>query len=445
MDEEIRIFADARPVVPPYREEARRAARQALLDAAAGGGDSRHRVRGSLWAALRMTGRGGNRPPGRLRRVGWQTAGAFGVTLALVGGVSMVLARQEPPGGTERNVAAPLEESARVVETRFPELRPKPGQYVLIKSQTMYTAEVDGEVYLYRTERSLYRSADGDAAGLIQLKALPPKPYPGRSLPPVARKESTATVEWLEVAKRCPGWSPEARRDYAYLSTLPADPDGMRDFLYRGASQEDDPDSAAFDKAGDLVRETYMPKAQRQALFAAIAAIPGVERAEGVRDSAEREGVALGRQVGGVLMQLIFDPETFAFLGERGTVVKDEFYGAPPGSLVAHTAQTSVEVVDRLPEVSLAEPDSTCEISTPTAEPTPTSDGPAEKPLPKASNSPAGERVSGVVDGPKPAPEVSDGPAEEPLPKASNSPAGERVSGVVDGPAEKSGPEVRPR
>lgn len=417
MDEEIKIFADARPVVPPYREEARRAARQALLDAATGLGDSRHR--GSLWSALRMAGRGGNRPPGQLWRFGWQVAGAFGVTLALVGGVSVVLARQEPPA-TGQNVAAPLEESAKVVDTHFPELHPKPGQYVLIKSQTMYTAEVDGEVYLYRTERSLYRSADGNAAGLIQIKALPPKPYPGRSLPPVARNEGTGTVEWLEIARQCPGWSSDARRDYAYLSGLPADPDGMRDFLYRKAAQKDDPDSAAFDNAGDLVRETYMPKAQREALFTAIAAIPGVERAEGVQDSAGREGVALGRQVGGVLTQLIFDPETFAFLGERGTVVKDEFYGAPAGSLVAHTAQMSVEVVDRLPKVSLPEPDSSCEMSISTPEPTPeVSVSPSEEPVP--------------------------GPAERPLPKASNSPAGERVSGVVDRPAEASPSEVRPR
>ncbi|WP_188190231.1 CU044_5270 family protein [Nonomuraea sp. SYSU D8015] len=323
MDEdEIRVFAEGRPAVPPYRAEARAQARERLLAEARRGGRF------------------------RLPRFGWHAAAAFAVTIALVGGVGMTLSRQG--GGTTSPV-----QSAVLSD----QLDPRPGQYILIESDTMYPSYAYGKNgeesrHLYRTHRKIWQSVDGGKDGLLMIKGLDPKPWPGRELPPsdVTGERETG---WTALPS-CPGRQ-DGRTDYAYMSTLPADAAAMREHLYKRSTESEgkdiSADMAAFTYVGDLVRETYLPKAQRDALFEAAKAIPGVEVAEGVEDSAGRKGVALGRRdPQGTLTQIIFDPATHMFLGERQTVVEDKGVGAPAGSVLALTAQLNVSVVDELPE-----------------------------------------------------------------------------------------------
>ncbi|MEU9889700.1 hypothetical protein [Sphaerisporangium sp. NPDC051011] len=73
----------------------------------------------------------------------------------------------------------------------------------------------------------------------------------------------------------------------------------------------------------------------------------------------------------GILEQHIFDPETFTYPGERGTVADAKVAGAPAGSVLALTAQLKVSVVDALPEAHDASKDGSCEMTTETAEPSP--------------------------------------------------------------------------
>lgn len=343
MDDEFKDFVDGRPAVPPYRPEARARARERLL---------REARRGF-----------------RLPRLGWQVVATFGVTVTLVGGVAVALTGQGGgPDGTSTAGAV-----NRTAAQYFPELHPKPGQFILIESDTMYGATVGragGEPtrHLYRTHRKIYQSVDGRADGLLLIEGLAPKPWPGEKLPENARQLEPPTRSWLAA---CPGQRGDRRDDYSYLSTLPADPERMRQRFYQDDPGDRPADEAAFDAAGELVRETYLPKAQREAVFKAIKAIPGVEEAQEVQDSAGRTGVALGRLTNGTLHQLIFDPETHTLLGERGTVVDAKAAGAPEGSLVAHTAELSVTVVDKLPEADDVDGDGTCAPQSVPAEPTP--------------------------------------------------------------------------
>ncbi|MFE3449118.1 CU044_5270 family protein [Nonomuraea sp. NPDC059194] len=331
MDDEIRIFAEGRPAVPPYPQEAREAARRRLVQEA--------------------TARRGFRFP----RLGWQAAGAFGLTVALVGGVAFTLSSTSGGGTVARPAAA-------VTVGMGEELTPKPGQFVLVESETMYRASTMGEKesrYLYRTKRQLWRSADAGAGGLLSIETLEPKPFPGWPLPEEAKdREGT---EWMRLAS-CPDRLGAFRNDYAFLATLPTDADGMRAFLDKRANGTN---SDAFVALGDLIRETYVPRAQREALFTAAKALPGVEVAEGVEDGAGRKGTAVGRKAkDGLLEQLIFDPATFRLLGERGTVVDEKAAGAPVGSVLALTAETSASVVDTLPaEAAGAGHDSSCDAS----------------------------------------------------------------------------------
>lgn len=358
MDDEIRTFADGRPAVPPYPMEAREAARRRLLQEA--------------------RGKAGFRFP----RIGLQVAGAFGLTVLLVGGVSVALSSGQGAGPESVGSAAVASVEPQVT---FAELEPKPGQYLLFESDTMHTSESMGEGgvqsrHLYRTHRTFYQSVE-TAGGLLRIEGLEPKAWPGQPLPKEAK--SWQGGEWMQIDGHCPGTSDAYRTDYAYLSTLPADAEAMRARLYDRDS-DDSMDEAAFTAARDLLRETYMPLAQRKALFEAMKTIPGVEVAEGVEDSAGRKGTALGRPWVGRNAQMIFDPASFTVLGERETVIDEKVAGAPVGTIVGHTAQLKVSVVDALPEVDATQ-DSSCESATmqpqpsansvePTPMPTPTSD-----------------------------------------------------------------------
>ncbi|MEV6149736.1 CU044_5270 family protein [Nonomuraea sp. NPDC052129] len=296
----------------------------------------------------------------RFPKLGWQAAAAFGVTVALVGGVAVALSAQQPKLGVATSAAT---QSAAVSDG---ELQPRPGQFIMVASDTMYSSftQTSGKMtrYLYRTHREIWQSADASADGLLLIAGLKPKPCPGEPLPEEARKWKGES--WMQLAS-CPDRLAAFRTDYAYLSTLPDDPAAMRASLYKRQSAQSggkgEADREAFVSAGDLVRETYMPKAQRDALFEAAKEIPGVRVADGVEDSAGRQGVALGRESQGILEQLIFDRDTHVLLGERQTVVDVKAAGAPVGSVLALTAQLKVAVGNRLPEqAGKAEKDSSC-------------------------------------------------------------------------------------
>ncbi|MFI7634286.1 CU044_5270 family protein [Nonomuraea sp. NPDC049400] len=369
MDEdEIRMFADGRPGVPPYGAEARARARERLLAEARGGGRF------------------------RLPRFGWQAAAAFGATIVLVGGVAVAMSNQGP-GGT--NPATSVTQSASVSSSD--ELNPRPGQFIQIESDTMYESLTVGmkggeSRHLYRTHRKIWQSVDASADGLLLIEGREPQPWPGESLPKEAKKWQGS--EW-HTLPACPG---PRQTDYAYLSTLPTDADGMRARLYEmsAAYVSDgkgvDGDRAAFDHVLDLVRETYMPKAQRAALFEAAKTIPGVQVAEGVADAAGRKGVAIGRvDPQGTLIQAIFDPATHLFMGERNTVVDDQRAQAPKDSVLALTAQLKVSVVDELPQAQVREGAvSHCISATLQATPSPSStDTPSPPPSQDAVTEPA--------------------------------------------------------
>ncbi|MFG3440024.1 CU044_5270 family protein [Nonomuraea sp. NPDC047897] len=415
MDDEIRVFADGRPAAPPYSDEARERARDRLLREA--------------------RGRGGLRRP----RLGWQAVAAFGITVALVGGVAVALTgeRQGPDAAT----------SVTQTGVSIPELDPKPGQFILVESDTMYESHAireDGETrHLYRTHRKIWQSVDGSADGLLLIEGREPKPHPGeKDLPEDAANWRGS--DWT-LLNSCPQDKGRHRDDFAYLSTLPTDPAAMRDHLYQGssgASPKAEADVRAFQDAVEILREGYLPKEQRAALYEAIKSIDGVVETPGVADSAGRRGVALGRTWArtGVHEEIIFDPETRMMLGERTTVADGKTAKAPVGSVVAHTAQLKVSVVDDLPETPAGIQRSDC-MPAPTESSTP-------PPTAPPSDSPASARpstpLSDAPDAPRPTDAPADGPTGSPA-QASDSPAPSApTSGVTDGPAPSAAPPGAP-
>ncbi|MEV6592195.1 CU044_5270 family protein [Streptomyces acidicola] len=189
-------------------------------------------------------------------------------------------------------------------------------QFVYIQSKGAYTTHDYGTEKLAPVrEREIWLSVDGSQWGLLE----DDREGVGR----MTLKPSGGSLEIGGKKVELPQRRDTGREtDYRALSTLPTDPDKMRDWLYRVSSAEveeerPDKDNAAFVLFGDLIHESLMPPKVSAALYRAAAKIPGVEVVRNVKDSVGREGIAISRESGGVREEQIFDAKTFTYLGER--------------------------------------------------------------------------------------------------------------------------------
>ncbi|MEV0148147.1 MULTISPECIES: CU044_5270 family protein [unclassified Nonomuraea] len=292
------------------------------------------------------------------RRIGLRAALAGG--LATVAGAAVFLVQSSPapvpPAAMIRTVAA-VEVLSRAAEHagRRPELRPRPGQFLVYESQSMDLAASEGQSWLSRHKRRIWLPVEGDAVkGVLQEEILAPLPYPGRTLPPEARAEQEL-VGKPSGPERAADFDDRAeylRNDYAYVSKLPTDTEGMRRHLYTQVPADGLRDFEAWNRVGGLLTEAYLPAAQRAALFRAAATIPGVVTVKESQDAAGRKGIAAAMvSPGGIREEYIFDRKTYDYLGRRGVVVDAEKAQAPVGSLVSSSAQLKVSVVDSAPPV----------------------------------------------------------------------------------------------
>jgi hypothetical protein len=162
------------------------------------------------------------------------------------------------------------------------------------------------------------------------------------------------------VSEACPGLPEFSRTDFAYVSGLPTTPEAMLAHLRTAAGDGNTKkggkrslDEMVFTAAGDLVRERYLPPAQRAALYRALGSLANLRLIEDAEDAAGRKGVAVAYDdaVTGVRRELVFDPSTFVYLGERAFVTDADKVGTPVGTQIASTAVLSFEVVDSVPTV----------------------------------------------------------------------------------------------
>ncbi|MEV1005615.1 hypothetical protein [Nonomuraea sp. NPDC050202] len=102
-------------------------------------------------------------------------------------------------------------------------------------------------------------------------------------------------------------------------SRLPVDTEGMRRHLYTQIRFDRLQDYEAWARVGGLLTESYLPTAQRSALFRAAATISGVVAVKESQDAAGRKGIAAAMvSPPGVREEDVFDPETYDYLGRRG-------------------------------------------------------------------------------------------------------------------------------
>ncbi|MET8136511.1 CU044_5270 family protein [Streptomyces sp. NPDC005251] len=143
-------------------------------------------------------------------------------------------------------------------------------------------------------------------------------------------------VIWEEPLKKGESvWPP---REWSKLKKLPTDPKKLiPDIVDSGPSSRSTSDFTAQDwfnayfMLGELLKWPVLPQGLRPAAYKALALVPGVEAISGVKDSAGRTGVGIScpKSPFAEGKYLIFDPESYEFLGfrdERTSASGDKTY-----------------------------------------------------------------------------------------------------------------------
>ncbi|MFD9391857.1 CU044_5270 family protein [Streptomyces sp. NPDC060000] len=140
------------------------------------------------------------------------------------------------------------------------------------------------------------------------------------------------------------------RPTYAWLASLPTDPDALLKLLYADTRVEkgEDRDQVVFGRIGDLVGEQIMPSATAAAFYRATARIAGVTEVADAVDAAGRHGIAIAREDTrhGTRTEWIFDPRTLDYLGVR-TVFSRDTERAKAGTVYDTSAVLERAVVDK--------------------------------------------------------------------------------------------------
>ena len=223
-----------------------------------------------------------------------------------------------------------LDQAARAAR-RQPALAVRPSQFVFISELMMY-AGLDNRngkpvARFYQGQLESWYSASGARKGLTRWQPRS-APLPGHP-----------TGRWYAT----PGGAPNPP---AYLPGLPTTAVAMLVYLYQHSAGSNPPDQQAFITAGDLIRDNYLRPAALAAVFRAVAMIPGVSVVHGAVTADGRRGIAVQRTFGGDSQQLIFDPVTHAFIGER-VVITRPLAQLKTGTVVNSTTILRIAIVNQ--------------------------------------------------------------------------------------------------
>ncbi|WP_203597260.1 CU044_5270 family protein, partial [Actinomadura bangladeshensis] len=216
--------------------------------------------------------------------------------------------------GTPAEAAHVLDRAAAVAATR-PSAGAAPRQWVYTKMRLTSSAKPAGLVTggPYRTETwEVWRRGDGKQYAAYENG----RPRAGHEL------VSSAVASGFE--------------------PLPSDPEALLRKIRRGPKGGGG-DQMAYETLVTILRDSLHAPETEAAIFQAIKLIPGVTPVEGEVEIAGRPAIALGLTVEGWLHEeVLLDPETFTYLGERAIAVKTRTFvsdGDPAVTVKAGTLQ----------------------------------------------------------------------------------------------------------
>lgn len=278
--------ADAAPLTEPARAQAR------------------HR----LLNTIKRTERHPGSAPSRRHALRLATAAV--VTMAVAGTAVVITADGADEGGRAgtnapqmRNAAAVtvLNGAAAFASKHEKPVAPRDDQFIYSKRVIKETERKTGEVKTYVDEN--WDSVDGSKRSLTM---------------------ELGRVIWEEPMGKGGGvWPP---REWSKLQKLPTDPEKLVQAITGSGTSDKSLDDFtewdwydAYFMLGELLKWPVLPEGLRPAAYEALALVPGVKVTPGVQDSAGRTGVGISypEHASEKGKYLIFDPESYEFLGFR--------------------------------------------------------------------------------------------------------------------------------
>ncbi|WP_326599309.1 CU044_5270 family protein [Streptomyces sp. NBC_01803] len=317
-NDEVRALRRLLPPLPPER------------DFPAGRQHQREEHLMSSWLRMGQDRSEQSGQKGRMRYV-WRVA--LPVALATAVAVPVVLAggdggdKPEEPGMMTVSAGTVLTSAAAEDRGHEVTIAPRDDQFVYTREVVTETPAEGGETEEYVDES--WSSVDGSQRSWIMELGhgwWEDPAAPGSSWPPLAWDELRALPtdpQELINTVRSPGWS---------------DPD------YDEPITDEDWDTVYFMLTGLLHRVPLMPDGLRPAVFEALAEVPGTETVDDETDVQGREGIGITRPGDPVMGDetIVFDADTYAYLGMRGERVADD----GSATYVQWTSLTDYAVVD---------------------------------------------------------------------------------------------------
>ncbi|GGS39058.1 CU044_5270 family protein [Actinokineospora fastidiosa] len=294
---------------------------------------------------------GGRRRP---RVVG--VAASMLVVVGLV--VALLVAQTENPlGPASAEAVATLELAA--IEAEDTPVGPGRFRYVATHAwhlreigRTAYLAETVTEVWApaeYEREWEMRRSETGRRVWVLGSEAealaagLTVNPPGPAGLPVKARCGDFAAVLTGQPPCTTPGqWQAPTRE---FIAGLPREPGPLLDRLRADAPDHGRGDSQLLIYAADALRGGLLPADVRTPLFRALAMLQGLQITDNAANLDGRRGTAVGIDDGRVRQEIIIDPVTGVFVGERQVLTTESESGVPAGTVTGFTA-VEIAVVD---------------------------------------------------------------------------------------------------
>jgi hypothetical protein len=287
--------------------------------------------------------RAGNRHWGR-----W--VAAAGTVAAVVAGVVVV---QTVPFGDQPAVSSAVAEVLTTAADRLGASDPvvRPGEYLYVESHRWdMVSTQDGDKALTYLQESVIQTW---------------VPY-DRSQEWLQRSHNTNQREWIqgseadlptpensaveELRAKCGDFYPEGGMKPCdregtwqeptpeFVAALPSDPRELYDELRDAMADEGTgPDAAILDFVQDAISRGLMPAGLRANLYRALALLPSLRISDRNANLDGRTGVGLGIETGDRKQELIIDPATGQFIGERETTTRG-FGAVKPGTVTSYTA-----------------------------------------------------------------------------------------------------------
>jgi hypothetical protein len=239
---------------------------------------------------------------------------------------------------------------AAAAAARAPALHARPDQFLYFDIVVRDGWDLDHNLPPRDWRYQGWLSVDGRHAGMYRA-AFPLPPYEVRDTPLQGCPYPGAVVT---MSPQPPGIVDRCTPLPTYRSDLPTDAGAMLRYLSTRTPNGDGKRQDPFEAASELLNGNYLPPAQRSAAFDAVAMIPGVQADYGATDYLGRPAIGIVRTARDDTpgdnptekQYLLFDPKTYAFVGDRTVALESSRWG-PAGVTMRASAVRRVAVVDR--------------------------------------------------------------------------------------------------